>query len=181
MFRNQTKPLSSELARHDEVKKLIMKNGNEIQALMESAAEIEAVIKDLQEKILEVGGVKFRSQKAVVDGIQEQISTQKDRIAKLKVEKASRERNMGKLNSAIESKGKEVEDLDTEMNNIKSTLDSQLASAASVRAEVTEAKNLLLDKETLMENLKEKIDSNTEVVNEIRRNAVSFWLVLNTG
>jgi structural maintenance of chromosome 4 len=128
----------------------------------------------LQEKILQVGGVKFRSQKAVVDGIQEQITTLKDRIAKFKVEKASRERNMGKLNAAIKVKEEEIKELDTEMDNIKNTLETCLESAASVRVKVTEAKDVLLEKETLMEKLKSRIDSNTEIVNEIRRNAVEL-------
>ena len=149
-----------------------MKSENELEKLIRSAEKIETVIKELQEKILEVGGVKFRSQKAVVDGIQDQITTLKERITKLKVEKASRERNVSKLKASIDAKTQELQDLENEMENLKNTLNAQLESAAKIRIKVNEAKKVLGDKESQMEILKEKIHSNTEIVNEIRRNAV---------
>ena len=146
----------------------------DLQKLQVSSSKIEEQIKELQEKILEVGGVKLRSQKAVVDGIQEQISLLNERISKLKVERSTRQKSVTKAQKSIDVKEKELAELERELVDLKDQISSQAQAAEDVRARVKEAKLLLSQKEIEMEEMKIKLDKNAEVVNEIRRNQVKY-------
>ena len=171
--RKHKQPNEAELQRFEQVGKDIALNEKELSKLVSSADKIETDIKELQEKILEIGGIKFRTQKAVVDGINEQITSLNERASKLKVERATREKNLAKVKKAVDSKSAEIQEIQEQLETIKANLAEQVESAVDIRERVKEAKKVLSDKEIVMEELKEKMNSNTEIVNEIRRNQVS--------
>ena len=80
-----------------DLKSIISTQKSQLSKLTDNSSKIEDQIKQLQEKILEVGGVRLRMQKAKVDGLQEQVDTCNSGLTKLQVEKATREKSYVKM------------------------------------------------------------------------------------
>lgn len=156
------------------LQKQIVKDTAELAKLQASADKLETQVKALQEKILEVGGVKLRTQKAVVDGIQDQIDTVNQRITKLKIEQATREKSLAKAIKSVDAKTTELADLDAELAQIKDDYVNQAEASKDIREHEKEIKKLLFDKQVEMEELKKKMDHDQDAVNEIRRNQVEL-------
>lgn len=68
-----------------------------IDKLQTSSDLITNEIKKLQEKILEVGGVRLRSQQSKVDGLHDQLLSLNTGVTSIKVERAVRERGLQKI------------------------------------------------------------------------------------
>lgn len=95
-----------------------------IEELRTETAGVEAEIKDLQDKIMEVGGVRLRAQKAKVDGLKEQISTLSEEIStgevarsKAEKQKAKHEKAFGDAQNEILTAADELEQLSIEVQN----------------------------------------------------------------
>lgn len=71
------------------LQKEAQKKVKEIESIQDT--KLEAEIRQLQEQILSVGGIKLKSQKSKVDGLREQIEVCKKRISKLQVENSVKE------------------------------------------------------------------------------------------
>lgn len=68
-----------------ELEKTIKKNNQELEKLNESTKVFEESIKSLQAKIMEIGGMKLKAQKAKVDGISEAIDLANEKITRWQV------------------------------------------------------------------------------------------------
>jgi structural maintenance of chromosome 4 len=119
--------------RMKELSASIAKNKKELSAIQTSSSKIEAQIKELQDKILQAGGVKLRSQKATVDGINDQIKSCNEQITKLQVERNSREKNITKFTKSIEKKAADLAEIETELSAVTEALDKQAATVETLR------------------------------------------------
>ncbi|KAJ3092463.1 hypothetical protein HK102_007087, partial [Quaeritorhiza haematococci] len=160
-----------DLARIKELEKTIQNHTRELeQTLQPRVTKIETVIHDLQEKILQVGGVKFRSQKAKVDDVQGRIDTTNERITRMAVERNTREKGLGKLVKGIEKKEVELREIEEELEGkVVKELEELRGKSEEVRAKVDEAKELLSAKEDELEEIKKEVNEKTERLNELRR------------
>jgi structural maintenance of chromosome 4 len=79
----------------------------------------------LQEKILQAGGIRLRSQKAAVDGLVEQIEACNDSITKLQVERNIREKNILKVEKLVAKKEAELDEVNQELEKIAEQLSSK--------------------------------------------------------
>lgn len=125
-----------------ELKSTISKNQKELEKLQDSSCSIEMSIKELQEKILEIGGVRFRSQKSKVDGIQEQIELVNKNITTMQCNKAVRDRNLTKISKSIEKREQELNEIETEINGIEEKLNELKTSAFDIKDQVKQAKSV---------------------------------------
>ena len=82
------------------------------------ASEIESQIKHLEEKILQVGGIKLRAQNAKVEGIKEQISSFSERVIKMQVQAEKVNYNGRKLQEEIVQKKEELHTIEVELENL---------------------------------------------------------------
>ena len=148
------------MLRIKQLDKTIRQCENELDKLRKSSSIIESDIKRLQDKILEVGGVRLRSQNAKVDSVQTQIDMVSDRLTKTAAEKTTRERNLAKVNKSIEKKKAELDQTVEEVTGIEKELQSQSAVAAQLRRRVEEEKQVEEEKLhffSLVVNLKSKL------------------------
>jgi len=74
-----------DVERMKELEKTIKKNNQELEKLNESTKVFEESIKSLQAKIMEIGGMKLKAQKAKVDGISEAIDLANEKITRWQV------------------------------------------------------------------------------------------------
>lgn len=96
-------------------------------------------IDDLQEEILEIGGIRLRGQRSLVDGIREQLQLHSDKIKKFKVEKSSREKSLKKIVLSIEKKEAELAGVDEEISALAESANCQSDAAENMKQRVSEA------------------------------------------
>ncbi|KAI8921838.1 RecF/RecN/SMC [Powellomyces hirtus] len=162
-------PSKEDIARRDELESIIDTATKEIGKLQVSTTKIEEEIAALQQKILEVGGVRLRTQHAKVDSINEQLALNSARMTKLQVERTARDKALAKLLKSIEKNDRELESTESEMEEIGDALEQQRAAAAQVTEKVREAQKVLDEKEAQLEEIKRALDERTDAVNEMRK------------
>ncbi|KAL4741371.1 RecF/RecN/SMC [Aspergillus similis] len=140
----------------------------QIEDLRSQKGGIEEEIQALQNKIMEVGGVRLRSQKAKVDGLKEQISLLSEEISNAEHENARAEAEKELANdvanqandaSGWKEKVDEAQDaLETkkaELKTMKAELDEKVAELNETRATEIEMRNKLEENQkALTENEK---------------------------
>ena len=148
--------------------KQIEKANNEIQALKSETAVVETEIRDLQNRIMEIGGIKLRSQKATVDGLKERIDLLNDDVSSAEVGKTKNEKLINKHEKAKVEAEKELDNLVRDLEKLEADIEKQ-ATGASESKHRTEAaqEDLSLKKEELG-TMKKDVDARTADLNETR-------------
>lgn len=141
-YRTQIQPDESDIQRMSELKSIISTQKSQASKLTDSSSKIENQIKQLQEKILEVGGVRLRMQKAKVDGLQEQVDTCNSSLTKLQVEKATREKSYAKIVKTLEKKVEELRVCTNELDTLSEESRKMKDAAVDIREKVQKAKEV---------------------------------------
>ncbi|KAF9161876.1 hypothetical protein DFQ26_004065 [Actinomortierella ambigua] len=141
----------------------------EVEAIKLNTVGIEAKIKELQNKILDAGGVRLRAQKSKVEGLREQIEALGDRITKTRVAKNKAEKDIIKFQASTARLEKELENITTELAELEESLKEKAAIVATLRKKHEDIKNLMEDKRDQIEEMKKELDAKLQAINEIRR------------
>jgi structural maintenance of chromosome 4 len=105
---------------------------------------IETEIKALQEKIMEIGGVKLRSQKAKVDDLRDQITALNDRITTCDVGRAKNEKDCEKFAKIMTSSEEELETLAEELAVLEEDMKRSSRNAEQVRKKAEDTEHVAL-------------------------------------
>ena len=135
---------------------------------MESAS-ISDEIKSLQQKILDVGGVKLRAIQSKVSTTKGLLDLANDAITKAEVGQAKAVREVEKLGKAIEGNTVKLQEAEAELAVVQGDLDAVTGDLECIRAKVQEAVEASGDvQETLAESKKELDEKNGEI-NKFRK------------
>ncbi|KAK6537942.1 hypothetical protein TWF694_010838 [Orbilia ellipsospora] len=139
-----------------------------IAKLNSETAGAEAEIQGLQDKIMEIGGIRLRSQKTTVDGIKEKIDTLNEEMTsaealRVKSEKAKQKNEKSDRDSTKELDGieRDLGKLTEEMNNHAWRAKEALETAEKQKAFLEECKEKLA-------SLKEELDDKLGEINKTR-------------
>ncbi|KAF9401504.1 Structural maintenance of chromosomes protein 4, partial [Podila epigama] len=158
----------ADLARMKQLSKKIEELRAEKAEIKKNAELIEGKIKDLQNKILDAGGVKLRAQKSKIEGLREQIEALGDRTTKTKVAKSKAEKDIAKLGNQIAKHEKELADISEELELLEHAIKEKSQEATGIRKRAEEAKQIMEDKKEEMEEMKQELDEKVKVINKIR-------------
>jgi structural maintenance of chromosome 4 len=134
-----------------------------------AVSELEGEIKALHDKILDIGGVRLKAQKAKVASIQDEIDTKQGQITKATVSlKNARKKvdagndKIGKLERDREETQRHAEGMNDEFQRIEE-------DAKKVLDAMTDAKRLMDDKEETLAEWKAKYETIEAGVAELRK------------
>lgn len=139
---SRNKPNAEDAKRMSELEAENAAINRDLEKLKSQSSKIEENIKDLQNKILEVGGVRLRSQKAKVDGIREQIDTLNDRITKTQVARTKSEKDLIKVEAAIVKGKQELETVKEQLEELNAEIEEKMQVALDVREKADQAKEV---------------------------------------
>jgi structural maintenance of chromosome 4 len=131
-------------------------------------ASVEAEIKVLQDKIMEVGGEKLRAQRARVDALKEEIKAQNDEVSSAEVKKAKAEKLKAKLEKDHAKASKELEAAIRDSEALDEEMENQGTKAEDLQARVGEAKDALAAKKQELDELKSELDEKTAELHATR-------------
>lgn len=140
----------------------------ELEKLRAKSSTINEQIKDLQNKILEVGGVKLRAIQSKVITTKGLLDLANESITKAEVGQAKAERDAEKLAKSIEANKGKLEEADAELEAVEGDLQACTADLNVLREKVQEAVDASTDVQEALAQSKAELDEKTEGINGFR-------------
>lgn len=168
IFRAEAKPDVEEAARIRQLDQTIAKIDKELDQLRTRTQLVENAISDLQEKILEVGGIQLRTQKSKVDGIVQMIELNNERLTKAQVSKAKAEKDIAKSEKAMVDHVDNLAAVDAELAELTGDARGSSSELEAAQAKVEDAKAVMEEMKEQKNALREEIDNHSEAMNAFR-------------
>ncbi|KIW76424.1 hypothetical protein Z517_11170 [Fonsecaea pedrosoi CBS 271.37] len=140
----------------------------ELEQLHSETASVEAEIQALQDKIMEVGGIQLRTQKARVDGLKERIDMLNDDISNAEVAKTKNEKLKTKNEKTKLDAEKELESLSKDLEQLEQDIERHKSAAAELRGQVDQAEEQQTRMKDELGDLKKNLDAQTAELNSTR-------------
>lgn len=149
----QSLPKEEEINAAEEKEKVLQA---ELEKLQEHTSGLNNTIAELQEKIMEIGGVKLRFTKSEVDSITEQIEIISQRLSKGLMEKTKKENELKKQTRIIENAQQEI----------KQSSGTSESSAKELQEKIKAVQEL----ETRVEKLGFEVEAKADIVTKLKEN-----------
>jgi structural maintenance of chromosome 4 len=146
----------------------------EIEDLRSQKSGIEEEVQALQNKIMEVGGVRLRGQKAKVDGLKEQIRLLSDEISNAEVGKSKNEKLIKKHEKSRADSEQELAHMAEELEKLNEDVVNQASDASGWKDKVDEAQEALDTKKLELKSLKSELDEKVAELNETRATEIEM-------
>ncbi|KAG5920688.1 hypothetical protein E4U42_006104 [Claviceps africana] len=165
---HEHQPSASDSNRVEALEKDISKLNAEIEQLRGETASVEADIKALQDKIMEAGGEKLRSQRAKVDDLKGQMDANTEEISNAEVRRAKAEKQRVKLAKDMAKATKDHETAAQDLEKLEDEVSNQGERAEELKAQVKEAETELSARKDELRAFKKELDAKTVELNKSR-------------
>jgi structural maintenance of chromosome 4 len=172
LFSSQNKPNTGDLARISRLEQEIAKANDALEKLREQSSRIDQDIKNLEKKILDIGGSRLLSQKSKVDGIRLHINLANEEITKAEVAKSKAEKDTAKLETAINSNSKALEAIEKELEELDEQIAGLVDYVAKLKENVENAQSAAENSKEDLETLKVELDAKEEQIATFRQKEV---------
>ena len=136
--------------------------------LREKSSGISDQIKELQNKILEVGGVKLRAIQSKVATTKDLLNLANESITKSEVGQAKAERDAEKLEKAVITNQVKMEEVHNQLEVVEGDLAACSADLALIREKVQEAMDASADVQDGLAASKAELDEKSADINAFR-------------
>ncbi|KAJ1735490.1 Structural maintenance of chromosomes protein 4 [Coemansia biformis] len=164
----QDTPSEAEAAQKARVEARIAAEQAAIAELQAQCATIEMDIKDLQEKIMQAGGIRLRAQKAKVDGLVERIATVQDEVSRWEVTQSKASKELARAERSSSGREAQTAELEAQLEAITAEIDAKCGAALEVKQRCDSARGRLDTKREELSQIKEELDVKMETFNEMR-------------
>ena len=165
-------PNEGDLSRMKALGAEIMSSKGELEQLKARSAEVEVAIKDLEQKILDIGGSHLLKQKSTVEGIKLHINLANDEITKAEVAKAKATKDLTRYGTAIQSNTAGFQEAEAELEELDGTLEELRTYVTQLRAKVEDAQEAANSSKEDLDNLKAEVDAKDQEIAEFRKKEV---------
>ncbi|KAF8899368.1 hypothetical protein BD779DRAFT_1607830 [Infundibulicybe gibba] len=169
-----SKPNAQDVARISTLDAEIASSTEELEALHAKSGKIEQAIKDLEKKILDIGGARLLTQKSKVDGIKLHINIANDEITKAEVAKAKAEKDSARLETVIEGYQTSIKEVDADLKELEGQLKELDTYVAELRGKVEAAQAAAENSKEDLENLKAELDEKDEKIQGFRQKEMAL-------
>jgi structural maintenance of chromosome 4 len=159
---------SSDESQINGLEKKIATFKKELEKLHAETASVEAEIQALQDKIMEIGGLQLRSQKARVDGLKERIDMLNNDISNAEVAKTKNEKLKAKNEKSKAAAEKELQILSKDLEQLEEDIQKHKDGAAELRGQAEQAEEQQTTMKDELSDLKKDLDSQTAELNSTR-------------
>lgn len=171
-YSSQNKPNTGDLARISALETEISASQVALDKLQGKTAQIEQDIKDLEKKILDIGGSKLLTQKSKVDGIRLHISLANDEMTKAEMSKKKSEKDTVKLDNNLTTNKADLEVVEAELVELVKTVEELNAYVSDLKEEVENAQTAEENSKEELKKLKKGLDEQEECIAEFRKREV---------
>ncbi|KDE07484.1 hypothetical protein MVLG_02159 [Microbotryum lychnidis-dioicae p1A1 Lamole] len=168
-LKTQSKPEAGDLKKIEQLDKEIASLSMDLENLKSETKGIETQITALQNKILEVGGVRLRGQQTKVQDLKSQIDLANERLTKAEVGKAKSEKDAAKLTKSIGANQKGLEAAQQELEELVQQMQGGDEEVSAVRDAVAKAQAVLESKTDELAEMKRTLDAQIEIMTQFRK------------
>lgn len=161
------------MARIAKLEKEVTAFQRELDELQEKSGRIEQDIKDLEKKILEVGGSKLLTQKSKVDGLRLHINLTNDEITKAEVAKSKAEKDVVKLESSVERDTEALGVVDQEIETLDEEIRILVEYIEGLRKKVEDAQSAVENSKEDLDGLKADLVKQEDEISEFKQTQAS--------
>jgi chromosome segregation ATPase len=172
LLRAQSKPDARDTARIEALEGEIANATSELEDLQKKSSKVENAIKELEQKILEIGGSRLLKQRSTVDGIKLHINLANDEITKAEVAKAKAEKDVLKLTSTIAGNAGAVAGADKEVKELEGQLAEVNEYLEELKEKVEAAQVAAENSKDDLDKLKTQLEEKREEIQEFRKKEV---------
>ncbi|WWD20077.1 hypothetical protein CI109_104551 [Kwoniella shandongensis] len=167
-LQSQSKPDAADEKRIKTLDSEIASLTKETDKLREKSSVISEQIKSLQNKILEVGGVRLRAIQSKVSTTKGLLDLANESITKAEVGQAKAERDVDKLEKTIAGNKAKLEEVDAELEVVEGDLQACSGDLAVIKEKVQEASDACDDVKEALEQSKQDLDEKMSGINAFR-------------
>ena len=146
----------------------LAKHQRELGDLRAQTSGIEAEIKELQDKIMEVGGIKLRGQKAKVEGLKEQIDTLGEESSNAEVAKSKATKDKAKHEKVCQQTEKDLTALARELEGLGEERQTHVAATEKAKDNANAAQTSRDRKQDELEQMRRDVEEKIAELNELR-------------
>lgn len=146
----------------------ILEASKEVETCTTTSDRIKDEINGLQEKVLEIGGIKLRSQKSKVDGISERIDLLAERQNAAELNKSKKTKDLQRYEKDLKLFEKEAAETKTSISELEVVLKEKRKSLDLSTTSVEEAKAGQQEKEEELLALQEKFEIAEMEINKVK-------------
>jgi len=145
----------------------------DLERLKQRSRAIEAEITQLQDQILAVGGIELRKQQSKVDGINQMIELENNKVTKAEVGVNKARKDIEKHAKVLDTSQKELKDIEVVLEKLKDDLQVIANDVTSVRQLVKEAQDKFEEQKEKLDAIKTELDEKLELTRSFRKRVVS--------
>ncbi|KLT44076.1 hypothetical protein CC85DRAFT_311309 [Cutaneotrichosporon oleaginosum] len=166
---SQNKPDAADEKRIKQLDAEIAALTKDADKLREKSSGINNEIKELQNKILEVGGVKLRAIQSKFMTTKGLLDLANDAITKAEVGQAKAQHDVEKLQRAIAANTTKIEEVDAELTSVEDDLKAITDDLATLHQSVEAAQDSSVDVKEQLAESKAKLDEASTEINAFRK------------
>ena len=171
--RSKNKPDEGDLARISVLDKEVQASEQALAKLKERSGVIEKAIKDLEKKILEIGGAKLLAQKSKVDGIKLHINLAMEEITKAEVNIAKAEKDLKRCTKNLEANSAALQEIEPDLEDLNKKLEDCNEFVDEMKSKVEAAQSAAENAKDDLDSLKAELDEKMEQIQKFRKREVS--------
>nr|XP_019043245.1 hypothetical protein I302_07819 [Kwoniella bestiolae CBS 10118]OCF22175.1 hypothetical protein I302_07819 [Kwoniella bestiolae CBS 10118] len=165
---SQAKPDAADEKRIKQLESEISTLTKETDKLREKSSSINEQIKSLQNKILDVGGVKLRAIQSKVSTTKGLLDLANEAITKAEVGQSKSQRDSEKLNKSIEKNRSALEEVEGELEAVENDLKACSSDLEVIKSKVQEAVDASEYGKDALEESKRDLDEKMQGINAFR-------------
>ncbi|KAJ1989275.1 Structural maintenance of chromosomes protein 4 [Coemansia spiralis] len=170
----QDQPGEAEVMQRKKIEERISSEQEHITSLQEQCANIEVAIKELQEKIMQAGGIRLRTQKSKVDGLSERIKTIRDEVSRWEVSHSKAIKELARVERSNSGREEQISELENQLESVTKEIETKSIISMEVKSRSDAARGHLETKREELNKIKEQLDSKMEEFNEMRTKEASL-------
>lgn len=171
-LKDASEPSKAELARIEELKKIITEEEKEINRLTKGSKQLKEKVLELQNKIENAGGERLKSQKAKVNKIQNDIDKNSTEINRHKVQIETGQKLLKKLTNGIKESEKEIEKLNAQKENLLNFFKEIEEKAFKVQDDYKKTEELIDQHKDVLQKAKSEYETLKKTVDQLRASEV---------
>ncbi|WBW70808.1 condensin complex SMC subunit Smc4 [Schizosaccharomyces osmophilus] len=168
---NSRKALKDERGLHDRKQKLsanLNKLQQQIDSINDSNAGVVAEVRELQDKIMQIGGIKYRIQKSKVDDLHEQHKFVKEKIANINFEKRKNEQRVHSIERELESLQSDLSTTQKEIETNEKELSLLREKTKEYTVKIDKLSNIIHDINDSISELNNRVEFESKEINSMK-------------
>ncbi|CAH6719721.1 structural maintenance of chromosomes protein 4 [[Candida] jaroonii] len=166
-----TKELEDRIQQQESVKQGHVNARNE---LKEQMKDLETKISELEEKIMEAGGVELRLQNSKIDSIKQKIEIINDKSSNDKISKRKLENEIKKHTKIVEENSIEITNVEQELSEISNTDNSKQQELDEINTTIAKLEDEKIEVENKLTEIKAEHEIKQKEVNQFKSLEIEF-------